>query len=346
MAEGTRLRELDTRLSTHESKLSEFLEGLTKTRAEVTQQVTEVGVKMDKRLDAVGVRIDKLNKNFLEIKQLLLGMQSHHKPPEPGSLVDTSIGSSAMFITHPSDLHTGTFIPPSSSMITPSVTLTPPTNAFTIPPLSTHSMHILIPTQAPFMGASNIYTTPPSPHGQIYNTFTNSTISHTIPHHIFPPPFNSFTYQPNPPPHSNSFATANPHSIPNYHNFHVNPKIEFSKFDGTDPKRWVIKSEQYFEFILVEDSRKMKLAGLHFEGRASIWFRFYQASKGLVAWKLFKVDVIAKFENPEGKDVQELFNKLKQTSLVAEYEDKFEELRAMVLHKNKGFTEEYFVSSF
>ena len=111
MAEGTRLRELDTRLSTHESKLSEFLEGLTKTRAEVTQQVTEVGVKMDKRLDAVGVRIDKLNKNFLEIKQLLLGMQSHHRPLEPGSLVDTSIGSSAMFITHPTDIHTVTFFP-------------------------------------------------------------------------------------------------------------------------------------------------------------------------------------------------------------------------------------------
>lgn len=90
----------------------------------------------------------------------------------------------------------------------------------------------------------------------------------------------------------------------------------------------------------------MKLAGLHFEGRASVLFRFYQASKGLVAWKLFTADVIAKFKNPEGKDVQELFNKLKQTSSVAEYEDRFEELRAMVLYNNRGFTEEYFVSSF
>lgn len=31
---------------------------------------------------------------------------------------------------------------------------------------------------------------------------------------------------------------------------------------------------------------------------------------------------------------------------VVEYEDKFEELRALVVSKNKGFSEEYFDSSF
>lgn len=63
-------------------------------------------------------------------------------------------------------------------------------------------------------------------------------------------------------------------------------------------------------------------------------------------WKLFITDVVARFENPEHKDVQELFNKLKQVTTVDDYEDKFEELRAMVLHKNGGFTEDYFMSSF
>lgn len=57
-------------------------------------------------------------------------------------------------------------------------------------------------------------------------------------------------------------------------------------------------------------------------------------------------DVVARFENPETRDVHDLFNKLKQVTTVADYEDKFEELRAMVLSKNRGFTEEYFISSF
>lgn len=77
-----------------------------------------------------------------------------------------------------------------------------------------------------------------------------------------------------------------------------------------------------------------------------MWFRFYQASKGLVNWKPFIVDVIARFENPERKNVQELFYKLNQTSTMADYEDKFEELKVMVLHKNRGFIEEYIVFSF
>lgn len=75
----------------------------------------------------------------------------------------------------------------------------------------------------------------------------------------------------------------------------------------------------------MEDIKKMKLSGLHFEGKASIWFRFYQASKGLVNWKSFIADVVARFENLECKDVQELFNKLKQTTTVADYEGRFEE---------------------
>lgn len=56
---------------------------------------------------------------------------------------------------------------------------------------------------------------------------------------------------------------------------------------------------------------------------------------------MFVNDLIVRFENPETRDVQDLFNKLKQITTVADYEDKFEELRAMVFTKNKGFIEDY-----
>lgn len=88
------------------------------------------------------------------------------------------------------------------------------------------------------------------------------------------------------------------------------------------------------------------MAGMHFEGRASTWYRYYQASKGNMNWKLFQLDVVSRFENPEHKDVQDLFNKLIQTGSVSDYEDRFEELRAQVAQKNRGFIEDYFVSSF
>lgn len=124
------------------------------------------------------------------------------------------------------------------------------------------------------------------------------------------------------------------------------PKLEFPKFDGTDPKWWIIKADQYFDFIPMDEFRKVKLSGLHFEGRASVWFRFYQSGRANTPWKLFQTDVINRFENPENKDVQDLFNKLKQVGTMNDYEDKFEKLRALISVKHMNFTKEYYVSSF
>lgn len=139
--------------------------------------------------------------------------------------------------------------------------------------------------------------------------------------------------------------TTNSHSTPTP-TFHPHPKIEFPKFNGADPKGWVLKAEQYFEFVQIEEGKKVKLVVMHFEGKAYTWYRYYQSSKRNVQWKLFQADVISRFENPEQLDVQDQFNKLKQTTTVTDYEDRFEELRALVVHKNKGFNEEYFLSSF
>ncbi|XP_074343112.1 uncharacterized protein LOC141680927 [Apium graveolens] len=322
MAEGTRIRDLDTRLSTHEGKLTELHDGLTKTRAEVTQQFTDMGLKMDKRLDVVGVRMDKLDTSFQEIKHLLMGMQSQHK--ERGPELQTM--GEATLVKHQLE------VLPYFQSNTHHVHLPPPL----YPP----------PTQGLFTSSSMGYTTPLPTNSTVYSTVTNPLITPTPHQIVIPPPFNNYTNQTHIPPPFTGYTPPSPHGHNGFSNFHINPKIEFPKFDGSDPKGWVIRSEQYFEFIPVDDIRKMKLAGLHFEGKASIWFRYYQASKGVVNWKLFIADVIARFENPDGMDVQELFNKLKQTSTVADYEDRFEELRAMVLHKNRGFTEEYFVSSF
>lgn len=73
---------------------------------------------------------------------------------------------------------------------------------------------------------------------------------------------------------------------------------------------------------------------------------FYLAGRTIVQWKIFINDVVAPFEIPENRDVQDLFNKLRQVGSVTDYEDQFEELRALVVAKHRGFTEEYFVSSF
>lgn len=174
--------------------------------------------------------------------------------------------------------------------------------------------------------------------------------------YMIPPYPGEFTYQSYDPHQGQSPLVANPynsnpnhtqhHYSPNHTSFLPHPKIEFPKFEGTDPKGWVLKAEQYFDFVQLDESKKIKLAVMHFEGRANTWYRYYQTNNNNVTWKTFQADVVLRFENPDNLDVQDRFNKLKQTTTLTEYEDRFEELRTMVIHKNKEFDEEYFLSSF
>lgn len=117
-------------------------------------------------------------------------------------------------------------------------------------------------------------------------------------------------------------------------NFNPFPKLEFSKIDGNDPRSWGVKADQYFDFVNIEDGRKVKLAWMQFEGKARIWIRYYQSGGGVICWKNFVQDVINRFENPDQQDPQDMFNMLKQTNTVVEYEDRFEEFRSQIMVKN------------
>lgn len=96
----------------------------------------------------------------------------------------------------------------------------------------------------------------------------------------------------------------------------------------------------------MDEFKKVKLSGLHFEGKANVWYRFYQSSRTNITSRVFQADVINRFEKPELRDVQDQFNKLSQIGSVCDYEDFFEELRAMVVLKNRHLAEDYFISSF
>lgn len=54
-------------------------EGLSKTRAEISHQVSEMTQRFNSRWDGVEGRMDKLGGNFEELKQLLLNLQGSKK---------------------------------------------------------------------------------------------------------------------------------------------------------------------------------------------------------------------------------------------------------------------------
>lgn len=370
MEEGTRIRGLDERLGTQELKLGEISEELSKTRGEHTQKFVE----MEQQMERMEIRMEKVDVSLGELKELILGLHSTHGEEEGTGTTNNGAEMSG----NPPQPHIFRFDTFATEQVPRSTPLV--SNALigynhTMPhssPLHTSpigSFHVTTPQVIPasqFYYAPPTYSTTSAPYTQFQSQSLSST---TIPpphypppstttgnHLLWQPPIPQYQHQFTPPPlytySNNHYQNHTPHQIPlipqpvHQHQFNPIAKLEFPKFDGLDPKGWVIKAEQYFEFVNIDEGRKVKMAGLHFEGKASTWYRYYQVSKNNFVWKQFQGDVISRFENPENRVVQELFNKLKQTSSVADYEDKFEELRAQVVHRNKSLGEDYFVSSF
>lgn len=63
-------------------------------------------------------------------------------------------------------------------------------------------------------------------------------------------------------------------------------------------------------------------------------------------WNDFVEELCVRFGEKNMFDVVEEFKMLKQTGLVVEYLDKFEELRALLWNAQPHLTEQYFVSNF
>lgn len=85
---------------------------------------------------------------------------------------------------------------------------------------------------------------------------------------------------------------------------------------------------------------------LYLEGRVDVWFQSLKMVRGSVSRGELSEALIRRFGDKSGKDEIEESNKLFQTDSVLEYQNKFEDLRALLLYKDPRLTESYFVSSF
>ncbi|OIT05665.1 hypothetical protein A4A49_61683, partial [Nicotiana attenuata] len=119
-------------------------------------------------------------------------------------------------------------------------------------------------------------------------------------------------------------------------------QIEFLKFDGTELRDWVSKSEQYFDVDNTSENSKVKLASLHLEGKALQWHQGYMKNRITREWPTWGEYVRALFgrfgtvlyDDPMG-DLKDL----KQISSMQDYVDIFDELLTRV-----ELSEEYIVS--
>ncbi|KAL4278859.1 hypothetical protein GQ457_03G027370 [Hibiscus cannabinus] len=130
-----------------------------------------------------------------------------------------------------------------------------------------------------------------------------------------------------------------PHFIPR-------PKIELQSFDGDNPRGWIRKCEKFFSIFAIPEQNKLEIAAMYLVGRAETWFDGYTMQKTRLTWHEFVADICHRFSDKEQTDIIEEFNKLFQKTSVADYQDKFKELKPFMLQLNANLNEDYFVSSF
>uniref|UniRef100_A0A803N9Q4 Uncharacterized protein n=1 Tax=Chenopodium quinoa TaxID=63459 RepID=A0A803N9Q4_CHEQI len=72
------------------------------------------------------------------------------------------------------------------------------------------------------------------------------------------------------------------------------PKLDFLKFDGSNPRIWIKKCCKYFVLCKIPDDKKVDLASLNMIDKAENWVSSYLANKSAVDWNDFVIDVTSR----------------------------------------------------
>ena len=124
------------------------------------------------------------------------------------------------------------------------------------------------------------------------------------------------------------------------------PRMDFPLFDGTNPREWVRRANKYFQIYGVEEEMKTDIAQLYLKDRADIWFHGMYSERGAVPWRELALAICERFGEGDPQEAIEEFNKLVQTGSVADYLEKFETLKSLVMTSLPGQPDSYYKSCF
>jgi hypothetical protein len=104
------------------------------------------------------------------------------------------------------------------------------------------------------------------------------------------------------------------------------PRVDVTKFDGSDPTGWVTQMEHYFSlYNITDDLAKLRYGVLHLDQERWQWWQWRKTSRqGYIAWTQFVTELYERFDT----DTNHLgcLTKLKQSGTVEDFIAAFEHL--------------------
>jgi hypothetical protein len=124
------------------------------------------------------------------------------------------------------------------------------------------------------------------------------------------------------------------------------PKLNFPTFDGENPKLWIKRSRDYFDMYAVEPQVWVRVSTMNFVGAAAWWLSSIEESSQLASWSIFCQALLERFGRDEHTVfIRQLFS-IRQTSSVAEYVERFSQLRDNLVAYGRPMDPLYFVQRF
>jgi hypothetical protein len=148
------------------------------------------------------------------------------------------------------------------------------------------------------------------------------------------------------PPHTEGDHSSHSHTLQNHH-FQRDlclPRVDVTKFDGSDPTGWVTQMEHYFSLYgITDDLAKLHYGVLHLDQECWQWWQWRKTSRqGYIAWTHFVAELYERFDT----DTNHLgrLKKMKQLGIVEYFIVAFECLDFRAEGMSDAFFREFFIS--
>jgi hypothetical protein len=124
------------------------------------------------------------------------------------------------------------------------------------------------------------------------------------------------------------------------------PKLDFPKFNSGKPKIWAKNCEAYFDVFSVPESLRTRYATLNFIDRVAMWLEIVEVSGRIEEWSTLCNLVFKHWDRDQHHIFMRQILALKQPGSVAEYIEKFEDLRHQMLLHDPSAINVFFVANF
>lgn len=107
-------------------------------------------------------------------------------------------------------------------------------------------------------------------------------------------------------------------------------KMEFPKFEGGDPRGWILKAEKYFRYYQTPDELKVDIAAMYLEGDALDLFSWLNNERTLIYWDELVKALQESYGPAEFQNPNEHLCSIRQTGTIQEYRQEFAKRSARV----------------